>query len=140
MASAAETRLAAIETLLAAITGPTVERNTPLPTEVPAGGLMILRDGDPGEPEITFSPLSYHYDHAAELEVFTQGAANETAFDVLKIAIGAAIAADRTLDGLCDWVEAGAPAISDIPFPGAAPVKAAVITVTLSYATSDPLA
>jgi hypothetical protein len=29
---------------------------------------MTLRDGDPGEPEVMFSPLRYHYQHRAEIE------------------------------------------------------------------------
>ncbi|QDC11277.1 acyl-CoA transferase [Oceanicola sp. D3] len=140
MASAAETRLAALFTVIEAISGPAAERNLVLPEDVPDGGLLILRDGDPGEPEIAMSPLSYHYAHAAELEIFVQGSTNDAAFDALKVAVGTAIAADRTLGGLCDWVEAGAPAPSELPSPGTYPVKAAVITVTLSYATSDPLA
>jgi hypothetical protein len=31
--------------------GATIERNSGLPEKIPAGGLLILRDGDPGEPE-----------------------------------------------------------------------------------------
>ncbi len=43
------------------INGVTVLRNEPLPTKIPASGLLILRDGDAGEPEITLSPTRYHY-------------------------------------------------------------------------------
>ena len=53
---------------------------------------------------------------------------------------GAAIAADRTLGGLCDWVEAEAPRPVDLPVEGAASLKAAVIHVILHYSTADPLA
>ena len=50
------------------VTGLSVLRNEPLPTKVPADGLLILRDGDPGEPEVTLSPTRYHYQHRAEIE------------------------------------------------------------------------
>ncbi|MBO6773887.1 MAG: hypothetical protein JJ898_21450, partial [Thalassospira sp.] len=36
---------------LETITGATVERNSAVPEKIPAGGLLILRDGTPGEPE-----------------------------------------------------------------------------------------
>ena len=62
------------------------------------------------------------------------------AFDTLCAGIGAAIAADRTLGGLCDWVEAEAPRPVDLPVEGAAGLKAAVIPVILHYSTADPLA
>ena len=50
------------------------------------------------------------------------------------------LSADRTLGGLCDWVEAEAPRPVDLAVDGAAALKAAVIPVVLHYATSDPLA
>ena len=53
--------------------------------------------------------------------------------------IGTALAADRTLGGLCDWVEAEAPRPVDLPVEGAASLKAATIAVVLHYATDDPL-
>jgi hypothetical protein len=103
--------------------------------------LIILRDGQPGEPEVTLSPLRYHYQHRAELEVVVQvGNGRATAFDALIVSIGAALEADRTLAGLCDWVETEAPASVDLPIEGAAGLKAAVITVVLHYTSSSPLA
>ena len=87
----------------------TALRGEVLPERVPASGLLILRDGEPGEPEVTLSPLRHHYQHRAEIEAVVQGTDRDTAFDTLTASIGAAIAADRTLGGLCDWVEAEAP-------------------------------
>src|SRR5690606_21286886 len=104
-----------------------------------AAGLLILRDGDPGEPEVTLSPLRYHYQHHAEIEAIVQGASRDTTFDTLCASIGEALAADRTLSGLCDWVEAEAPQPVDLPVEGAATLKAAVIPVILHYSTADPL-
>lgn len=133
------------ETILAALhvrlnTQPaTILRGEVLPERVPADGLLILRDGEPGEPEVTLSPLTYHYQHRAEIEAVVQGADRDVAFGTLCASIGAAIAADRMLGGLCDWVEAEAPRPVDLPVEGAASLKAAVITVVLHYSTADPL-
>jgi hypothetical protein len=117
-----------------------VLRDEVLPERIPASGLIILRDGQPGEPEVTLSPLRYHYQHRAELEIVVQaGTGRATTFDTLIVAIGAALEADRTLGGLCDWVEPEAPASVDLPIEGAAALKAAVITVVLHYTTTGPL-
>jgi len=134
-----ETLLAALFTRLSALPA-TVLRGDVLPERVPAAGLLILRDGEPGEPEVTLSPLRYHYQHRAEIEAVVQGAARDTAFDALCASIGTAIAADRTLGGLCDWIEAEAPQPVDLPVEGAASLKAALFTVILHYALTDPLA
>ena len=139
MLTARETILAALHARLSALPA-TVLRGEVLPERVPAEGLLILRDGEPGEPEVTLSPLAYHYQHRAEIEAVVQGAARDAAFDALTASIGAAVAADRTLGGLCDWVEPEAPASVDLPIEGAAALKAAVITVVLHYTTTGPLA
>jgi len=114
-------------------------RGDVVPERVPADGLLILRDGEPGEPEVTLSPLAYHYQHRAEIEAVIQGPNRDAAFDTLCASIGGAIATDRTLGGLCDWVEAEAPRPVDLPVEGAASLKAAVVPVVLYYSTADPL-
>ena len=134
-----ETILAALHARLSALPA-TALRGDVLPERVPGAGLLILRDGEPGEPEVTLSPLRYHYQHRAEIEAVVQGAARDTTFDTLCASIGAAIAADRTLAGLCDWIETEAPRPVDLAVEGAASLKAAVITVILHYSTADPLA
>jgi len=68
---------------------------------VPADGLLILRDGEPGEPEVTLSPLAYHYQHRVEIEAVVQGADRDAAFDALNAGIGASLTADRTLVDAC---------------------------------------
>lgn len=118
-----------------------VLRDEVLPERIPAAGLIILRDGQPGESEVTLSPLRYHYQHRAELEVVVQAPnGRASVFDTLIAAICIALEADRTLGGLCDWVEPEAPASVDLPIEGAAALKAAVITVVLHYTTTGPLA
>lgn len=139
MSSPRETILAALHVRLSALPA-TVLRGDVLPERVPAAGLLVLRDGEPGEPDVTLSPLRYHYQHRAEIEAVVQGATRDAAFDTLCASIGAAIAADRTLGGLCDWIEAEAPRPIDLAVEGAASLKAAVIPVILHYSTADPLA
>ena len=152
-----ETILAALHARLSALPAAAL-RGDVLPERVPAAGLLILRDGEPGEPEVTLSPLRYHYQHRAEIEAVVQGEARsaqqmqgsggplqgtnarDAAFHTLTASIGAALAADRTLGGRCDWVEAEAPRPVDLPVEGAASLKAAVIPVILHYTTADPLA
>jgi hypothetical protein len=136
--SARETILTVLHARLSALRATTL-RGEVLPERVPTDGLLILRDGESGEPEVTLSPLRYHYQHRAEIETVVQGANRDAAFDTLCASIGAVITADRTLDGLCDWVEAEAPQSVDLPVEGAVSLKAAVIPVILSYSTADPL-
>ena len=134
-----ETILSALHTRLQTLAAP-VLRGEVLPERIPATGLIILRDGKPGEPEVTLSPLTYFYEHRAELDVVIQaGTGRDALFDVLVGSIGMALAVDRTLGGLCDWVEAEAPEPVDLPIEGAAALKAAIITIVLHYATPDPL-
>jgi len=143
MPTTRETIHTALLAALQTVPGATVLREDVLPERVPPAGLLILRDGDPGDPEVLLSPLSYSYDHKAELEVIVQGktpAARAVAFDSLVQAIGTVIAANRTLGGLCDWIEAAAPKPVDLPIEGGAALKAAIIEITLIYTTADPLA
>jgi hypothetical protein len=124
----------------AAPAGVTVWRNEPLPVEMPAAGLMILTDGSPGEAEVTMSPLTYHYQHAARLDLIVEGATSadrDAAFDALVQAVHAAVAGDRSLGGRCDWVEAMAPEPVELSAEGALPIKAATMDIMLHYATDE---
>ena len=139
MPSTRETILAALHARLQTLAAP-VLRGDVLPERIPATGLIILRDGKPGEPEVTLSPLTYFYEHRLELEVVIQaGTGRDALFDALTSSIGTVLGADRTLGGLCDWVDAEAPEPVDLPIEGASALKAAVIVVVLHYATPDPL-
>lgn len=111
-------------------------REEVLPERIPTAGLIILRNGQLGEPEVTLSPLRHPCQHPAELEGEVEAATGRAnAFDALITAIGAALDADRTFGGMCDWIEPEAPASVDLPIEGAAAFKAAVMTVTLHKET-----
>jgi hypothetical protein len=120
-------------------TGRAVFRDGALPERVQVNGLIIIRDGEPNEAEVTLSPLRYHYQHRVILEVFTQARANRCQLMQICGEIGAIIAGDRTLCGYCDWIEAEAPEITDIPSEGAQNILAAIGPIRLYYALADPL-
>jgi hypothetical protein len=127
-ASKAEQILDALKALLEAVPGAVVERNSELPEKVPAGGLIILRDGDPGEPEQALGGYgSVYYQHAVEIEIYVkQGdvAVRDTAFDDLLQQIGAVLDADPTLGGLAFGLAYGRPETSIEAVPGAPAIKA----------------
>ena len=89
---------------------------------------------------MSLSPLTYHYQHRAEVEVVVQGCDRDQAFDALCALIGQALHKDRTLGGLCDWLEVEAPQPVDLGIEGGASIKAATIPVVLHYACQDPWA
>lgn len=119
--------------------GVTVLRNAVLPERIPEAGLVVLRDGTPGAPDTTLSPLRYHWQHRAEIEVFLRGGDLDDRFDRLIAMIGSVLISDRCLGGICDWIEAEAPEPADLPVDGANTIRAAVLIVTLHYTTADPL-
>lgn len=123
--------------------GAVCERNVALPRRIPAGGQVIVRDGDPGDPEVLFSPTLYVYSHMAQVDVlFEEGdqTARDAGFDALKTAIGEALESDRTLGGVVDHVAAQAPSPLEIVAEGVEAIKAATLKIELTYETSDPLA
>jgi hypothetical protein len=143
MPSKRERVLAAVFGRLSAIADATVKRNEALPQAVPADGLLILRDGDPGEPDVTLNPRTEFYAHRVEIEAFvTQptGGSGEAALDALLAEIGTALAVDRSLGGLAENLTLGAPETSVLAIEGAAPILTARVTVTIEYLVSDPLA
>jgi len=142
MATKRETVLQALFTLLSGLSGPMVMRNGNLPERVPAGGIVILLDGEPGEPDVLLSPPEYVYEHRADADVVVDAAtptARDALFDSIMLAIGAAVAADRTLGGLCDYVETVVPVPVDVVVEGAPGFKAATLPIILHYGTADPL-
>lgn len=124
------------------ITGLSVLRNEPLPTKVPAEGLVILRDGDPGEPEVTLSPTRYHYQHRAEIEALVQHAEQaqrDQALDALLGILAQALDGQTSLGGLVDYLHIETPEFLSETVEGAPTIKAAVVPVILEYSTSNPL-
>jgi hypothetical protein len=143
-ASKAEQVLDALKALLERGPGTVVERNSVLPEKVPVGGLIIVRDGDPGEPEQALGGFgNAYYRHAVEIEVYIEvgdTAARDAAFDTLLQQIGTALNADPSLGGLAFGLTYGRPEASIEAVTGAPAIKSAMLTVTVDYETAAPLA
>jgi hypothetical protein len=142
-ASKAEQMLEALKTLLQTVPGATVQRNSAVPEKIPDGGLIILRDGDPGEPEQALGGFGSTYcQHAVEIEVYVEegdAAARDAAFDGLLQEIGVALEADPTLGGLAFGLTYGRPETSIEAIGGAPAIKSATLTVTVDYESAAPL-
>jgi hypothetical protein len=141
--SRAEQVLEAVKAALETIPSVAVERNSVLPEKIPDSGLIILRDGDPGEPEQALGGFgSTYYQHAVEVEVYVEegdAAARDAAFDDLLQQIGAVLETDPTLGGLAFGLTYGRPESSIEPVAGAPAIKTATLTVTVDYESDAPL-
>ena len=118
-------------------------RNEVLPEKVPAAGLVILRDGEPGEPDVTLNPRSEFYAHRVELEVYVPrdpDGSGEAALDQLLGRIGAALRVDETLGGLAENLTPSAPETGALALEGAPPVLTARLIIAIEYLVSDSLA
>ena len=142
-ASKAEQVLEGLKASLETVAGATVQRNSVLPEKIPAGGLIILRDGDPGEPEQALGGFgNTYYQHGIEIEVYVEegdAAARDAAFDDLFQQIGAVLEADPALDGLAFGLTYGRPEPAIEAIAGAPAIKSATLSVTVDYETSAPL-
>jgi hypothetical protein len=138
-ASKAEQMLDALKGLLETVPNASVERNSALPEKVPDGGLIILRDGDPGEPEQALGGFgSTYYQHAVQIEAYVEegdAVVRDSAFDDLLRQIGAALEADLTLGGLAFGLTYGRPEALIEGVPGASAIKCGTLIVTVEYET-----
>ena len=143
-ASKAEQVLEALRVVLETVPDAVVERNSAVPEKIPGGGLIVLRDGDPGEPEQALGGFgNAYYQHAVEIEVYVEegdAAARDAAFDDLLQQIGTTLEADPTLGGLAFGLTYGRPESSIEPVPGAPALKTGTLVVTLDYEADAPLA
>lgn len=124
------------------LSGVEVLRNEVLSTTIPATGLVIIRDGDSGEPDILLSRPRYIYKHRAELEIFAQhedAEKREVLLDDLLTRIGLVLQSAGSLGGVIDILSVDSPELYTEPIDGAASVKAAIVPVTLEYVTDHPL-
>ena len=139
--STREAALVALRGVLAgALPAADVKRNVDVPQTVGPGGLAVLRDGDPGEPEVSLSPPLYAFEHRAELELYIDrrdGA--EAVLDALLADIGAALLADPTLGGRVDHCEPTPPTLEPLSGDGGAPLRVARLAILLIYVTASPL-
>ena len=130
------------EELPKAVLGVEVLRNEVLPSKIPQGGVVIVRDGEAGEPEITLSPTCYHYQHHAEVEVLVQQAEQlkrDQVLDTLLQRVGQTLTLNLSLGGAVDYLHIGTPEFLSETTEGAPTIKAAVVPIILEYSTISPL-
>lgn len=119
-----------------------LDEEAAFPQRIPDGGLLIIREGRPELQATDLSPLIYHYRFAVPIEAASHATATlsaAAALDAMLGIVGAAVEADRTLGGLCDWIEPGAPSVDDIAVVGAKPAKGADFELIVEFGTENPL-
>lgn len=136
--SALETAITALLAVVtAAAPGATVERNADAPERLPAGGLVVVRDGSQVDALEMFSPLRYSVTHVADVEIV---AASELARDTMQAAIVAAILANRTLSGAVDWAQPDGADLALVDFENAPGLFSARLPVQLLYVVTGSAA
>ena len=122
--------------------GTTVKRNAALPERIADHAMAILRDGEMGEPEVTLSPLTYHWQHQVAIELFVadpDAAVRDARMDGLLVELAALIEVDRTLSGVIEYAEIGPPKFDELGPDGTGGIKACLLSVVLHYSSAGPL-
>lgn len=122
--------------------GATVKRNAALPERIADHAMAILRDGEMGEPEVSLSPLTYHWQHQVVIELFVaepDASAQDTRMDGLLMELAALIEVDRTLGGVIEFAEIGPPKFDELAPDGTGGIKVCLLPVVLHYSSSSPL-
>ena len=106
------------------------------------GAIIVLRDGESGDPEVLLSPLTYIYEQVATLEIMIDNAyaqSQQTSLDDLLMIIGNLIDNNRSMNGLAEWMEAQAPEFLQEAVEGAPAIRAAAVNVLMRFSTTSPL-
>ena len=91
---------------------------------------------------MTLNPTTWIYEHEIPIELAanaTQTISAEVRLDRMLQAVGAAVAADRTLGGLCDYVMVQAAVTEPLTADGAPVSRSALVGLVAVYGTTDPL-
>jgi len=118
------------------------KRNSALPERMTEHAMVVLRDGDMNEVEVMLSPLTYQWEHSANLEVYVShpdGAERDARMDALLKLFSVLVTADRTLGGVVEFIEIHPPKFEEVAPDGAVGIKACTLDVVMHYASSDPL-
>ena len=120
-----------------------LERNAASPVEVGPDGLVIFRDGDPGEPERLLGGFEEsYYTHVPEIELYVQkldGENRDTVFENLVSGVKAALFADKTFGGLIYGFTVSRPEVFTAADEGVKLMKVGIIRPALEYQLSNPL-
>lgn len=143
MISKTEQILGVLKSRLEAISDVTVERNSAVPEKIPAGGLIILRDGTADEPEQPLGGFGGVYCRQdVEIEVYVEDGdvpSRDTSFDILLQQIGTVLDADPTLGGLAFGLTYGRPEIDTEAVIGGPAIKAGTLIVAIEFEADTPL-
>lgn len=141
MPSKTETILQTLTQILADHCSAPVERNSALPEEVPASGLIVVYDGDPGQSEKALGGFeSVYYEHVIDIVVFVEeGVASirDTVFDGLISEIKTALRSHPDLGGEVFGLTYDHPKSDIIPVVGGAAIKSAKFSLRADY--EDPV-
>lgn len=127
---------------LSALPDVEVKRNAVLPVKIPDNGLVVLRDGDIGEPDILLSPACYVFHHKAEIEVLVQlakPADRDALLDKILMGVGKLLKADPTLYGTIDYMHAGSPDFVEELVEGGMTIKGAIVPIIMEYVSKNIL-
>ena len=114
--------------------GTMVKRNAALPERIADHAMAILRDGEMGEPEVSLSPLTYHWQHQVAIELFVadpDASTRDARMDGPLVELAALIEADRTLAGVVEYAEIGQPKFDELAPEGTSGIKACLLPVVL---------
>ncbi len=120
----------------------TVKRTAALPERVSDQAMAILRDGEMGDPDVSLSPLMYHWQHQVAIELFVadpNAAARDARMDGLLTELAVLIESDRTLTGVVEYAEIGPPKFDELAPEGTSGIKTCLLPVVLHYSSSGPL-
>ena len=122
--------------------GANVKRNAALPERVSDHAMAILRDGEMGEPEVSLSPLTCHWQHQVAIELFVadpDASTRDARMDGLLTELATLIEADRTLAAVVEYAEIGQPKFDELAPEGTSGIKACLLPVVLHYSSAGPL-
>ncbi|MGI9499866.1 MAG: hypothetical protein ACR2P3_07505 [Geminicoccaceae bacterium] len=128
--------------LMVALPDAQVFRNEARPQDASTAPVVILNDGDPGDPESTLGVRVWSFQHQTEVEIILQSHDNDTRdaeIDDISTAIATAILADTTIGGTVNYAQASAPTVDhEQADAGAEPHVSALIFVELWYDSASP--
>ena len=138
-----ESAIGALFAVLGQLTlGTMVKRNAALPERIAEHAMAILRDGEMGEPEVSLSPLTYHWQHQVAIELFVadpDASTRDARMDGLLTELATLIETDRTLAGVVEYAEIGQPKFDELAPEGTSGIKACLLPVVLHYSSAGPL-
>lgn len=141
--SKAEEILEKLKTVLGDGCSARVERNSVLPEKIPNDGLIVIYDGDPGDPDLVLGGFgSAYYQHAIEIVVYVEEgnpAQRDQKFDAMLLEIGQALESNPDLDGLVAGLTYSRPEVSIEPVIGGPAIKTGTIILVADYEADTPL-